>query len=45
MKTLQLIILAFSLANVTFCWWDTGHMLVAKIAELTLMQEGRIIVT
>jgi hypothetical protein len=28
--------------NISLCWWDTGHMLVAKIAELTLKGEGII---
>jgi len=22
-------------------WWDTGHMLVANIAKLTLLKEGK----
>lgn len=36
----KLILLQFVLIGASFCWWDTGHMLVAKIAELTLNKES-----
>ncbi len=36
MKTVFLLFTILSLSNICFCWWDTGHMLVAKVAELTL---------
>ena len=45
MKTLQFVILTFCLTNVSFCWWDTGHMLVAKVAELTMIQESIYLLT
>ena len=31
------------LINSSFCWWDLGHMLVAKVAENTLKEENNIL--
>ena len=39
MKGFKIIIGFVTLINICFCWWDTGHMLVAKVAELTLLEE------
>ena len=38
--TLKLLI-TFALLNISFCWWDTGHMLVAKVAELDLKLKSK----
>jgi hypothetical protein len=38
----RIILLQFVLIGASFCWWDTGHMLVAKIAELTLNKDSII---
>jgi len=38
----KILILNFCLLiKISVCWWDVGHMLVAQIAELTLLKEGR----
>jgi hypothetical protein len=34
------LLLTFSVIKLSFEWWDTGHMLVAQIAEFTLKEEG-----
>lgn len=39
MKGLKILLSLLVLINSCFCWWDTGHMLVAKVAELTLLEE------
>ena len=36
------ILLAFAILNISLCWWDTGHMLVAKVAELDLKAKSKI---
>jgi hypothetical protein len=36
----KLIFLQLALLGLASCWWDTGHMLVAKVAELSLSEEG-----
>eukprot|EP01017_Pseudomicrothorax_dubius_P017149 TRINITY_DN19466_c0_g1_i1.p1 TRINITY_DN19466_c0_g1~~TRINITY_DN19466_c0_g1_i1.p1 ORF type:complete len:338 (+),score=83.33 TRINITY_DN19466_c0_g1_i1:39-1052(+) len=30
-----------SLCTLSLCWWETGHLLVAKVAELDLLARGR----
>jgi hypothetical protein len=37
----KLIFLQLALLGLASCWWDTGHMLVAKVAETILLQEGK----
>lgn len=39
MRKLSLLLIFTILTKACFCWWDLGHMLVAKVAELTLLQE------
>ena len=39
MKSLKVAFAFLLLINSCFCWWDLGHMLVAKVAENTLMKE------
>ena len=39
MKGLLILLGFLQLIQVSFCWWDLGHMLVAKVAEITLMKE------
>jgi hypothetical protein len=39
MKGLSLIIIISFIFKTCLCWWDAGHMLVAKVAEITLLQE------
>jgi hypothetical protein len=36
----KVLILLVLLVNLYSCWWDAGHMIVAKIAQLTLLEEG-----
>jgi len=36
MKDLKIFLVLIVLTNVALCWWDPGHMLVAKVAELDL---------
>jgi len=36
---IKIIFTLVFLINSYFCWWDLGHMLVAKVAEITLMKE------
>lgn len=38
-KKILIILSYLVLLNYCLCWWDLGHMLVAKIAEITLTQE------
>lgn len=38
-KSLKLAFTFLILINSCFCWWDLGHMLVAKVAENTLLEE------
>lgn len=33
--------LLLTLINLSNCWWDTGHMLVAKIAEIDLLNKSK----
>jgi hypothetical protein len=35
------ILFTVLLINFSLCWWDTGHMLVAKVAELTLKETSK----
>ena len=37
----KLIFLQLALLGLASCWWDTGHMLVAKVAELSLKEAGK----
>lgn len=39
MKGLKIALAFLLLINSCFCWWDLGHMLVAKVAENTLKKE------
>ena len=39
MKGLSLIIIISFILKTWLCWWDAGHLLVAKVAEITLLQE------
>jgi len=39
MKVIRLYIALLVLIKFCSCWWDLGHMLVAKVAEVTLLQE------
>jgi hypothetical protein len=36
------LLIALVLFQSCFTWWDTGHMLVANIAKLTLLKEGKL---
>ena len=41
MKNLaKILFIQLALISMSYCWWDTGHMLVAKIAELSMIEEG-----
>jgi len=39
MKEFRILLIVLALINVSYCWWDLGHMLVAKVAEITLSNE------
>jgi len=39
MKNLSFILLLIIMLKACVCWWDMGHMLVAKVAEITLLKE------
>ncbi len=39
-KSLKFAFVFLLLINSSFCWWDLGHMLVAKVAENTLKEEN-----
>jgi hypothetical protein len=39
MKGFRIIIGLIVLMKACSCWWDLGHMLVAKVAEVTLLKE------
>ncbi len=40
MKGIRFIIAIVLLIKSCFCWWDVGHMLVAKVAEVVLLREN-----
>lgn len=40
-KIPSILVTLISLLTQSTCWWDTGHMLVAKIAELSLQEESK----
>lgn len=40
MKSLKIAFALLLLINSCFCWWDLGHMLVAKVAQNTLEEEN-----
>jgi len=37
----KIFFLQLALLGLASCWWDTGHMLVAKVAETVLLKEGK----
>jgi len=39
MKGMRFILAFIVMLKACFCWWDIGHMLVAKVAEVTLLKE------
>lgn len=42
MKDLKIFLIFVVFTNFAFCWWDPGHMLVAKVAELDLKDRSII---
>lgn len=39
MRSLSVLFIVSVMLKACVCWWDVGHMLVAKVAELTLQKE------
>jgi hypothetical protein len=42
---MKLFITIFLVIKSSLCWWDSGHIIVAQIAEITLKELSKIKIT